>query len=318
MKVPGAMNQERELGRHVHPGEFVFREGDAADCFFVVQEGSLAGVFQDDGHQTSLVRYEKGEIFGENPLLTSSKTRLFSVRALEESRVLRVDERLFLEKLHLDPSFAFRVMRHMAQRIEDLELEKRHQLIGKAIQTTTALARPPAPRPVRQVHDFSVGYHVLLVEDDEEFCQLVHRWLSKVASDEENPILPANFQLTCSNSLEKSLQLLSRDKYDTILLDLNLPDSFGMATLHRIASLVRDTPIVVLSADDDEEEVLHAVEDGAQDYLIKSHVTGNQVAQAIRFARMRHLNTLHQRHGTALGHETEKWFKKIGSVLGLG
>lgn len=71
---------------------------------------------------------------------------------------------------------------------------------------------------------------------------------------------------------------------DIILLDLNLPDSSGMATVTDCKALSPDTPIVVLTGHDDMEFAVQALEAGAQDYLVKGNLDADSLLRSIRYA----------------------------------
>ncbi len=74
---------------------------------------------------------------------------------------------------------------------------------------------------------------------------------------------------------------------DAVLLDLNLPDSQGLDTLDRLYAAAGGVPIVVLTAHDDDQLAVQAVQHGAQDYLVKGDVDGPSLVRAIRYARER-------------------------------
>ncbi len=69
-----------------------------------------------------------------------------------------------------------------------------------------------------------------------------------------------------------------------VLLDLSLPDAGGLQALDQVRSSAPGVPIVVLSALDNEELALRAVQEGAQDYLIKGQVTPEAMSRSIRYA----------------------------------
>ena len=71
---------------------------------------------------------------------------------------------------------------------------------------------------------------------------------------------------------------------DVVLLDLNLPDSSGLETLHRLRGAQPDVPILVLSCDEDETTGLRAVENGAQDYLVKGQYDFHMLGRALLYA----------------------------------
>ena len=69
-----------------------------------------------------------------------------------------------------------------------------------------------------------------------------------------------------------------------MLLDLNLPDSLGIETLTRVDSEFPEIPIIVLTGLEDEAIAVEAVKQGAQDYLVKGMVDGNQLVRSVRYA----------------------------------
>lgn len=72
------------------------------------------------------------------------------------------------------------------------------------------------------------------------------------------------------------------------MLDLSLPDSTGLDTFIRLYMQAPDVPIVVLTGLDDEATATQAVQAGAQDYLVKGHVSGDLLVRAMRYAIERH------------------------------
>jgi signal transduction histidine kinase len=71
---------------------------------------------------------------------------------------------------------------------------------------------------------------------------------------------------------------------EALLLDLNLPDSTFPETLLRVLEAAPDVPVIVLTALDDFDLAATAVQQGAQDYLVKAHLTGELLVRAIRYA----------------------------------
>jgi CheY-like chemotaxis protein len=81
---------------------------------------------------------------------------------------------------------------------------------------------------------------VLLVEDNAGDARLVQEMLNEAKT--------SSFLLTSTGKLEEALKVLSRDSFDIIILDLQLPNSHGLDTFKEINSSCPDTPIVVLAA----------------------------------------------------------------------
>ena len=67
----------------------------------------------------------------------------------------------------------------------------------------------------------------------------------------------------------------------TSLLDLTLPDSQGLETLQRVRGKDPATPIVILAQPGDRSNAVHALDKGAQDYLVKGQVDSYLLGQTI-------------------------------------
>jgi DNA-binding response OmpR family regulator len=117
---------------------------------------------------------------------------------------------------------------------------------------------------------------VLLVEDDPEDARLFQAMLAQDAANE--------FQLARVGRLAEAEGSLTRQSYDLILSDLGLPDSQGLPTFLSLRAQAPKLPIVVLSGLEDEEFAVKAVQEGAQDYLVKSQVNGPLLARSMRYA----------------------------------
>jgi hypothetical protein len=111
-----------ELGKVYGPGEVIVRKGEIGECMYVIQSGKAEVVSETDGREFRLAELGEGDFFGEMALF-EKEVRSATVRPLGEVRVLTVDKRLFLRKIHDDPSLAFRIMQRMSSRIRDLNNE---------------------------------------------------------------------------------------------------------------------------------------------------------------------------------------------------
>ena len=94
----------------------------------------------------------------------------------------------------------------------------------------------------------------------------------------------AGFDVETSGTLAAGLERLSRGGIDTLLLDLNLPDSEGLATFRTASENANRIPVVVLTHVDDEELAATTLQQGAQDYLVKGEVNKNWLIRSIQHA----------------------------------
>ncbi|MBF0180007.1 MAG: cyclic nucleotide-binding domain-containing protein [Magnetococcales bacterium] len=272
----------REMGKHYPAGSVIYQQGESAQHFFVVQEGQVVITRETSSGQCLLVEPGPGEVFGIVSLFTPSQKRFTTATAKTEARVLRVDARVFISRLHQDPSLAFRIIRHLSQRICDLD----HCVAGMESRKPDQAAH--RDKKLLNVHDFSVEHHFLIVEDELEFFMLMSAWLHEEDETDTEGWLPT-CKLTLATTFHEAEQLLGQEKYDLILLDLHLSDSNGYEeTFVRINEMAFDTPVIVFTALDDDKKALQAVHEGAQDYLIKGQVTGRSFKHAVYHALSRH------------------------------
>jgi len=116
----------------------------------------------------------------------------------------------------------------------------------------------------------------LLVEDNDVDAQLTQDLLSEWSIEE--------FQITRAKTLGEGLALLSRERFDAVLLDLSLPDAFGLPTVKQVHATSPTIPVVILSGVSDQSLALQAVQQGAQDYLVKGQGHPELLARAVRYA----------------------------------
>ena len=120
---------------------------------------------------------------------------------------------------------------------------------------------------------------VLLIEDTPAQAELIREMLDGLHD-------PA-YNVDHVPRVATGVQRLKRQSYDVVLLDLTLPDSEGPQGASKTIGAAGNTPVIVLTNQEDEETAALCVREGAQDYLIKREVTPRLLVRAIRYARER-------------------------------
>ncbi len=115
---------------------------------------------------------------------------------------------------------------------------------------------------------------ILAIEDNPGDLRLLREILSQHANGQ--------FDLTHAPTLEAALKILSREKFEVILLDLLLPDIFGLDTLKRVREAESETPVIVLTGFYDAEMASRAMEMGARRYFVKRFADGSALVREIR------------------------------------
>jgi diguanylate cyclase (GGDEF)-like protein/PAS domain S-box-containing protein len=129
---------------------------------------------------------------------------------------------------------------------------------------------------------FVMPQNILLIENDSGDANAVRQALSNPAN--------GSFQVEWVRSCSEGLQRLAKagkqitqrtDGIAAVLVDLFLPDSHGMATFDRLYRAAPQIPILVLSTAQDEDVARLAVQQGAQDYLLKARLDDYLLPKAL-------------------------------------
>jgi len=132
---------------------------------------------------------------------------------------------------------------------------------------------------------------VLLIEDNPGDAELIRTMLAEARG--------MSFEAEWRDCLSDGLKRVSEGGIDVVLLDLGLPDSAGLETLRRLHIASPPTQVVVVVSGQAEEEMaFQALQEGAQDYLIKGRVDSSVLVRSIRYAmeRSQALEALHRAH----------------------
>jgi diguanylate cyclase (GGDEF)-like protein len=116
---------------------------------------------------------------------------------------------------------------------------------------------------------------ILLVEDDSDDAEFLRRSLAQHNG---------SVDVTRTSLLSDAMKSLDADRFDVVLLDLNLPDGRGAECVERIQEASALVPIVVLSGQGDEDYAVEILNRGVQDYLVKWEGDGRAILRAIRYA----------------------------------
>lgn len=118
---------------------------------------------------------------------------------------------------------------------------------------------------------------ILLVEDNPGDARLLSETLRGSAQG-------AGFHIVQAGRLGEALALAAREPFDVMLLDLSLPDSEGLETVTRAHAAAPGLPIVVMTGLDREEVGMQALQQGAQDYLVKGMAEPRPLVRSLHYA----------------------------------
>lgn len=114
---------------------------------------------------------------------------------------------------------------------------------------------------------------ILLIEDSPTDAMLMNENLRGVSD--------FTYEMDFAESLEPGFEKLIEKKFDVVILDLGLPDSNGVKTFSRVKEKAHNTPIIIVTGNDDRDVLSEALNQGADNYLIKESANGNRIAIAI-------------------------------------
>ncbi len=117
---------------------------------------------------------------------------------------------------------------------------------------------------------------LLLVEDNPGDAQLLREMFT-----EEGALGAEWIHVARMSEAEEHL---AGHAVDLILLDLQLPDAGGLDAVRRARTAAPRAPLVVLSVTDDEKLAVQALQEGAEDYLIKSRLEPRGLQRSLRYA----------------------------------
>lgn len=100
--------------------------------------------------------------------------------------------------------------------------------------------------------------HIFLLEDDET----LGRGIAMALTGPETSVV-------CRSSLAKARETLAEDRFDLLILDVNLPDGSGLDLLRQIRAGGDTTPVILPTANDLELDEVTGLEAGADDYITK-------------------------------------------------
>lgn len=135
---------------------------------------------------------------------------------------------------------------------------------------------------------------LLLIEDNPGDSYLVQESLKESKY--------SRFDVTAVTCLSDGIKQLSQKKFDVVLTDLGLPDAMGFDAIQQLKKHSTNLPIVVLTSTD-QERGLQAMQNGAQDYLVKEHIMGPEISRALVYAVERKNADLKSQFAAIISHE---------------
>ena len=114
--------------------------------------------------------------------------------------------------------------------------------------------------------------NILLIEDKPTDILLIKRMLSTIV----------NFTIEQVTRLSAGLECLEKGGIDVVIVDIVLPDGGGIEAIKKVYAAFPSIPILVLTGFPDEEMGIRAIQEGAQDYLVKGRINADALTRILR------------------------------------
>ena len=113
------MRRTGELGISFDAGDYLFRQGESGTRMFLILDGKVEILVQEQGRLLSIATYGPGEFVGEEAIVERGPYSS-NGRAITSVRMLAVDRRHFLRRLNEDPTLTLSILRQLSRRVRAL------------------------------------------------------------------------------------------------------------------------------------------------------------------------------------------------------
>ena len=108
--------KKNTLGHLYKDGEIIIKQNTLGNCLYVIQEGKVEVIDENNGNEIKIAELGETEFFGEMGLFEKD-VRSCTVRALGDAKVLTVDKKNFYKTIQQDPTIAYRLLEIMSKRL---------------------------------------------------------------------------------------------------------------------------------------------------------------------------------------------------------
>jgi diguanylate cyclase (GGDEF)-like protein/PAS domain S-box-containing protein len=122
--------------------------------------------------------------------------------------------------------------------------------------------------------EMNMDHRILLISRDSADAETIRAALAEARG--------WAFSVEWVRQLSAGVERLNKGQIDAVLLDLFLPDCQGLETFEQLWPAAPDVPILIVCDQGDESLAMQAVERGAQDYLLKTHLDSDALRHALR------------------------------------
>lgn len=157
-------------------------------------------------------------------------------------------------------------------------------------------------------------FRILLIDQHPDDAHFISHYLEKA----QLRGVADTTSVTHVESLSEGLDYLSEDTHDLVMVALDLLDNGDLETPGRDISLAHGVPVIVLAERDERETAINAIQNGAQDYLLKDSIDNDQLLRSIRYAveqKARESELDHKRDELETLERVETLIREISTAL---
>ncbi len=129
---------------------------------------------------------------------------------------------------------------------------------------------------ITDLKNFLIELNLLIILESEEDTFLLSELI------QEN--YPDPISIFHKSTLKGGTETLEENNIDAVLVDLTLPDGYGLFSYTKLFLDFPDIPFIVLTGIEDESVGINAVKNGAQDFLVKGNFDGMLLNRSIQYS----------------------------------
>lgn len=148
------------------------------------------------------------------------------------------------------------------------------------------------------------GYTALVVDDEAYICQLLQRW-----------IMEAGYLCKTAHGGAEALELLEKYEFSVIITDIMMPEITGLDILKHVARTGDYTPVIIITALEEQESIKQAYALGAYGYMNKPLNQNEVLSNILNALRRRKLEIENKRYSESLEKVLDRRTKEIEGAL---